>query len=49
MYYDISTTADFGGNPVTICFNVAGVDFGDLTPRLFHYVKRRVGEYHDDL
>jgi len=44
LYYDIHTTADFGGNPVSICFNYAGVDFGGQTPRLFHYVN---GEWVD--
>jgi hypothetical protein len=35
-YFEISTTASFAG-PVTVCFNYAGINFQQGTPRLFHF------------
>jgi hypothetical protein len=38
FYYEITTDAVLAPNTsVALCFNVAGVDFGGETPRLFHF------------
>jgi hypothetical protein len=36
VIYEVTTTATFEGL-VTLCFSYEGIDFGDATPRLFHF------------
>lgn len=36
VVYDVTTTATYEGL-ITLCFSYAGIDFGEATPRLFHY------------
>jgi hypothetical protein len=36
VVYEVTTTATYEGL-ITLCFSYAGIDFGDATPRLFHY------------
>ena len=36
VVYEVTTTATYEGL-ITLCFSYAGIDFGEATPRLFHY------------
>ncbi len=36
VVYEITTTATFQGL-INLCFSYAGIDFGDASPRLFHF------------
>ena len=36
VVYEVTTTATYQGL-ITLCFSYAGIDFGEATPRLFHY------------
>ena len=36
VVYEVTTTATYEGL-ITLCFSYAGIDFGQATPRLFHY------------
>jgi putative Ig domain-containing protein len=36
VIYEVTTTATYQGL-ITLCFSYAGIDFGDATPRLFHF------------
>lgn len=36
VVYDVQTTAQYTGL-ITLCFSYAGIEFGDASPRLFHY------------